>query len=430
MAATPLPLLVTDLTRDGPIPLHRQLYETLRRAILDGRLAPGSRLPATRALALELDVSRNTVLAAYDQLHAEGYLDGRIGAGSFVNTQVPEPRPPARETGGAIRAPLAERALTEPGARGRLLSSTAVIASVGDAPRAFRHGVPALDAFPIAAWSRLIARAWRDVSPRAPRLRRCRRLPAAARSHRRLPAHGARGALRRRPGDRHERRPAGAPSRRQPPARARRRGLVRGSRLPRRPHRAPGRRRPPHCRPDRRARASSIDDAEQRAPHARAVYVTPSHQYPLGVTMSLGRRLQLLAWASRQRAWIVEDDYDSEYRYAGRPLASLQGLDRDDRVIYVGTFSKVLCPALRLGYIVVPPRLADAFVAARGVVDRHGASLDQIALARFIDEGQLARHIRRMRALYAERQDAARGRGGAPSGRPPRGRRHARRDCT
>jgi GntR family transcriptional regulator/MocR family aminotransferase len=140
------------------------------------------------------------------------------------------------------------------------------------------------------------------------------------------------------------------------------------------------------------------------APDARLVYVTPSHQYPLGVTMTLQRRLALLEWASASGAWILEDDYDSEYRYAGRPLAALQGLDAAGRVIYAGTFSKVLFPALRLGYLVVPPELVDAFVAARALTDRHSPSVTQAALADFIDGGHFARHVRRTRALYAERQ--------------------------
>jgi GntR family transcriptional regulator/MocR family aminotransferase len=144
--------------------------------------------------------------------------------------------------------------------------------------------------------------------------------------------------------------------------------------------------------------------AERRHPGARLCYVTPSHQYPLGVTMSLARRLALLDWARRAGAWIVEDDYDSEFRYAGRPLASLQGLDRDQRVLYVGSFSKVLYPALRLGYLVAPPDLVGAFVAARALADHHSPTLTQALLADFIRDGHLARHVRRMRTLYEERQ--------------------------
>jgi GntR family transcriptional regulator/MocR family aminotransferase len=139
-------------------------------------------------------------------------------------------------------------------------------------------------------------------------------------------------------------------------------------------------------------------------PRVRVVYVTPSHQFPLGVTMSLQRRLALLEWAAAAGVWLLEDDYDSEFHYAGRPLAALQGLDRAGCVIYIGTFSKVLFPALRLGYLIAPPALADAFIHARAAADAHAPALEQAALAEFMREGHFARHIRRMRALYAERQ--------------------------
>ena len=149
-----------------------------------------------------------------------------------------------------------------------------------------------------------------------------------------------------------------------------------------------------------------VSAGKEREPDARLAYVTPSHQYPLGPTMGLGRRLELLRWASGAGAWIVEDDYDGEYRYGGRPLEALQGLDTGGRVVYVGTFSKVLFPALRLGYLVVPPDLVDAFVAARELSDRGSPVIEQSVLADFIAEGNFARHVRRMRALYASRQEA------------------------
>jgi GntR family transcriptional regulator / MocR family aminotransferase len=147
-----------------------------------------------------------------------------------------------------------------------------------------------------------------------------------------------------------------------------------------------------------------VESGRARWPNARVAYVTPSRQYPLGVTMSLQRRRALLAWAQQAQAWILEDDYDSEYRYAGRPLASLQGMDEADRVLYLGTLSKVLFPSLRLGYVVVPPTLVDSFTSGRAVYGRHAPGIDQAILAEFIAEGHLARHIRRMRRLYAERQ--------------------------
>ena len=144
----------------------------------------------------------------------------------------------------------------------------------------------------------------------------------------------------------------------------------------------------------------------KREPGARLACVTPSHQYPLGVTMSLTRRLELLGWAERSGAWVIEDDYDSEHRYTGRPLEALQGLDAEGRVVYVGTFSKVLFPALRLGYLVVPPDLTGAFTVARELVDRHPPTVEQAVLAEFIAAGHFGRHLRRMRALYAARQEA------------------------
>jgi GntR family transcriptional regulator/MocR family aminotransferase len=150
----------------------------------------------------------------------------------------------------------------------------------------------------------------------------------------------------------------------------------------------------------------NVAEGELQAPGARMAYVTPSHQYPLGVTMSLSRRMTLLDWARRKQAWIVEDDYDSEFRYSGRPLAALQGLDTAHRVIYTGTFSKVLFPALRLGYLVAPEQVVDAFLSARALADRHSPTIEQACVSEFLSEGHFARHVRRMRALYAERQDA------------------------
>jgi GntR family transcriptional regulator/MocR family aminotransferase len=147
-----------------------------------------------------------------------------------------------------------------------------------------------------------------------------------------------------------------------------------------------------------------LHTARKRSRRARLVYVTPSHQFPLGVTMSLARRLKLLEWARDRDAFVVEDDYNSEFRYSGRPLASLQGLDRDGRVIYLGTFSKTIFPALRLGYLVVPANLIEVFAAARALTDLHSPSLEQAVLAEFIAERHFARHIRRMRGIYEERQ--------------------------
>ena len=415
MPPAALPLLVTDLTRPGRAragvrPLHHQLYTSLREAILTGRLAPGSRLPATRALAADLGVGRNTVLSAYDQLHAEGYLEGHVGSGSFVSAELPVPTPrrrtgPRPATGSQpLAPPAAPRTGPRLGPRARRFVSAPVTLARGGPLRAFRSGVPALDLFPVDAWARIVARAWKDVARsdlgyadalgyaplrdavaahlRVSRAVRCDASQVIITNGSQQAMHLIAHALLE-PGD--------IVWFEDPGYRGARIALqAAGADLAPIPIDAEGLR---------------VDEGRRRAPLARAAYVTPSHQYPLGVTMSLARRLELLAWARERQAWIVEDDYDSEYRYTGRPLASLQGLDTADRVIYVGTFSKVLCPALRVGYVVAPPALVETLTIARGVADRHGPTVDQVALARFMDEGRLVRHIRQMRACYAERQD-------------------------
>jgi GntR family transcriptional regulator/MocR family aminotransferase len=391
------------LDRGSRVPLHRQLYDGLREAILSGRLRPGARLPSTRVLAGDVGASRNTVLAAFGQLLAEGYVEGRVGAGTTVAGTLPETLLRARpETAGTVH----------PGRRPRLSRRGALVVGAHEAlargattARPFRPGLPGLEAFPFDLWTRLLARRWRRV-PRqlldygdpagyAPLREAIAAYLGEARAVRCEAAQvivvtGAQQAvdLAARvlldPGDTAWVEDPGYPG-------ARGALVAAGIRLAPVPVDAEG---------------LDVGRGARHAAGARLVYVTPSHQYPLGVTMSLHRRLALLEWASRSGAWILEDDYDSEYRYAGRPLAALQGLDAAGRVIYAGTFSKVLFPSLRLGYLIVPGELVDAFVAARALADRHSPSVTQAALADFIEGGHFARHIRRTRALYAERQAA------------------------
>jgi GntR family transcriptional regulator/MocR family aminotransferase len=394
-----VPELLLDY--NAAIPLHRQLYEGLRGAILSGRLSAGTRLPATRLLARELQVSRNTVLNAFEQLLAEGYVEGQMGSGTYVSHVLPDdllrvqPQPAAQ-----LPVP-ANRRLSR---RGSLLASTPVTISRDQGlPRAFRPGLPAFDSFPFDIWTRLVARHWRRPPPellsygepagyqplreaiaaylRAARGVQCttEQVIVVAGSQQGLDL-AARVLLD--PGDQ---------AWIEDPGYVGARGALRsaGAQLVPVPLDAEGLR---------------VAVGVERCANARLAYVTPSHQFPLGVTMSLSRRLALLDWARRAGAWLLEDDYDSEYRYTGRPLPALQGLDTDGRTIYLGTFSKVLFPSLRLGYLVVPADLADAFIAARALADRHPPSLEQAALADFIVEGHFARHIRRTRALYAERR--------------------------
>ena len=396
-------LLTLPLDPAATTPLFRQLYDGLRRGILDGTLAPGVRLPATRSLAGELGVSRNTVLNAYEQLLAEGYLEGKVGSGTYVPRTLPEEMLQVRPAVAPARTPPPQRPTLS--RRGELLAQAAsTISCSSSPPRPLRPGIPALDAFPFETWMRLVARHQRRptrdlLSYDHPAGHFPLRKAIAAHLGPARAVHCdpeqvlvitgtqqgldliARVLLDR--GDTAWVEDPGYPGVR---------AALRGAEVRVAPVPVDG-------------DGLDVKEGEARCPDARLVYVTPSHQYPLGVTMSLSRRLALLDWARRANAWVVEDDYDSEFRYAGRPLEAMQGLDCDGRVIYLGTFSKVLFPSLRLGYLVVPPDLAESFIAARMVTDRQTTTLNQAVLADFIQEGHFLRHIRRMRTLYSERQD-------------------------
>ncbi len=401
-AALSLPHITLDTTAARP--LYRQIYDALAGAILGGQLAPGTRLPATRALAAELGVARNTVINAYDQLVAEGYLVSGIGSGTVVARDLPDdpPRPPAEV---ALPAPggSAARALSRRGAL--MAAATASVRLASGAPRPFRTGSGAFDAFPFDVWGRIVAR----VNQSPPRAALGYGDPAGYRPLREAVAAYLCAARALRcdaeqvivvagaqqgidlvarvlldPGD---------PVWMEDPAYPGAHGALVGA----------GARIVPVPLDDEGLDLAAAEVAE---PRARMAYVTPSRHFPLGVTMSLRRRLDLLDWASRAGAWIVEDDYDSEYRYMGRPLAAMQGLDRDGRVLYLGTLSKVLFPALRLGYLVVPSDLVAPLRSALALMCRYTPVIPQIALTHFITEGHFSRHIRRMRALYATRQAA------------------------
>ncbi len=392
-----------SLDPDAPESLHRQLYEEMRRAILSGRLAPGSRLPASREFANVSHISRNTVLSAYSQLLAEGYIESRAGSGTFVARAIPEtmvPESPGSAAGdGAAPAPAA-RSLS---ARGRRIADAPILRHpLRTVANAFRPGLPALDHFPMDIWRRLSDRRMRRASVRLltyddpqghlPLREAIAAHLAAGRGARCGPEnvivvngsqHGvdlaARVLLDR--GDQvwFE----------DPGYFAARAAFQAHAAVP----------VPVPVDGDGMVVSAGIE----RAPGARLVYCTPSHQNPLGVTMTLGRRVALTQWAERTGAWILEDDNASEYRFRGRPLAALQGIDPSGRVIYVGTFSKVMFSSLRIGYVVAPTDLVPAFVAARVLTDRQSPGLAQAVLADFMNEGHFARHVRRMRMLYADR---------------------------
>ncbi len=397
-----------SLDPDAPESLHRQLYEELRRAILSGRLGPGSRLPASREFANVSHISRNTVLSAYSQLLAEGYIESRAGSGTFVARAIPESMVPetlARETADGVPAgaPASSRASRALSSRGRRIADAPILRHpLRTVANAFRPGLPALDHFPMDIWRRLCDRRLRRASVRQltyddpqgylPLREAIAAHLSASRGARCGPEHvivvngsqhgvdlAARILLDR--GDEVWFEDPG----------------YFGARAALQAHAAV----PVPVPVD--SDGMIVSAGIERAPHARLVYCTPSHQNPLGVTMTLGRRVALTQWAERAGAWILEDDNASEYRYRGRPLAALQGIDPSDRVLYVGTFSKVLFSSLRLGYIVAPTDLVPALVQARVVTDRQSPGLTQAVLADFMNEGHFARHVRRMRTLYAAR---------------------------
>ena len=395
-----LPMIQLDPT--SPQPRYRQLYDGLRAAILAGQLAPGTRLPSSRSFAAELGVARNTVVNAFEQLIAEGYIEGQVGAGTQVAQALPDDLLTASVVPSVgVTVPRPGRELSQ---RGVLLAATRVsVARPSRSMRAFRTGLPDFATFPFEIWAQIEARHWRNP----PRELLGYGDPAGYRPLREAIAAylGAARAVR-------------CTADQVIIVAGSQQGLDIAARLLLDPGDAAWVEEPGYTGAKGALSAAGarlvpvpvgpegLDVAAGIAacPTARLAYVSPSHQYPLGVTLSLAQRLALLDWADHAQAWILEDDYDSEYRYTSRPLAALQGLDRAERVLYIGTFSKVLFPALRLGYVVVPPDLVSPFVAARAVADRHSPSIEQAVVADFIREGHFARHIRRMRALYAERQ--------------------------
>jgi GntR family transcriptional regulator/MocR family aminotransferase len=381
--------------------LQQQIYIAVRRAVLDGILAPGKRLPSSRSLAEDLRVSRTTTLHAYEQLAAEGYVAARHGSGTFVARELPDdlaqPVSPRRVAG--TKHPQLSR-------RGVALATTPGTARrIGGPPRPFRLGVPALDLFPVRLWSQLVTRRLRSTTMGqldysdsagfadlreaiAEHVQTARGTRCAA-DQVFVVAGAQRGlqmmcAVLLDPGDKVWLEEPGYPG-------ARSALVGAGARI------IP-------VRVDRDG--LDVAAAARQAADARMAYVTPSHQFPLGVPMSLPRRLALLKWASGAGAWVVEDDYDSEFRYGTRPIPCLHGLDADGRVIYVGTFAKTIFPALRLGFVILPSDLHDKVLAARRAADLHPPLLEQMALADFIVGGHYAQHLRRMRVAYRERLEA------------------------
>jgi GntR family transcriptional regulator/MocR family aminotransferase len=393
------------LDRGSAVPLQRQLYLGIRQAILSGRLAPGRRIPSTRALAEALEISRTTTALAYELLVDEGYLEPSGGSGTYVCSSLPEIHLEAERT--ALDGSAAEAGLRLSRFGGQVAAMPGPPDPPGPSFYDFSQGCPALEDFPMALWMRLVARHARKgekavlgygPDPQGHRplreaiadyLRRSRAVKCG--TDQVVVVSGTQQAIQLALRILVE--PGGAVAMEDPGYLAARRAFqAHGASIL--PLPAGG-------------RGLDLDPLDRPAgARCRLVYVTPSHQFPTGSVLDLPRRLRLLAWAQKRRAAVLEDDYDSEFRFRGRPLPAMQGLDTAGVVLYAGTFSKVLFPAVRLGYIVVPPSLARTFTLAQWIMCREPSSLLQRALADFIQEGHLERHIRRMRAIYAERRDA------------------------
>jgi len=412
----PLSFNPAGIELDRRLGLTRQLYEALSQRVLDGRLVSGTRLPATRDLAAALAISRNSVIRAYDQLYAEGFIESRVGDGTYV-ALLPTPKKLSTKVSTRLSTGLSPTLSTKwtnlPGNLEDEVIHSAGLDRVKNhhlpqppsgPPRAFRVGVPAFDLFPFEVWAKLSAGFWRKPDLQhlcygdpagdgrlrgliAAYLRSSRGMQCSAEQI--VITSGAQQAISLcaqllvEPGD--------SVAVENPGYRAAGHAFaLAGGRL----HGVPVDDEGIDCQA-----LSALGDC-------RVAYVTPSHQYPLGVVMSLARRLELLAWAQRTGGWVVEDDYDGEYRYSGAPLSPLAALDRSGRVLYVGTFGKVAFPALRLGYLVLPAALVDAFAQRRAVDMRHSEVSTQAVMAEFMAAGHFQRHIRRMRRAALSRRNA------------------------
>ena len=389
------------INSSSDIPLYKQLYNAFRQSILEGKFSPGQKLPGTRSLASELKISRNTVVLAFEQLLLEGYIKGKIGAGTFVN-EIPDNFLNAKEN---VNRKKSEKKIT-----------THLISQLGSPELVhrnilreeiipFQNGLPSLDEFPLKVWLKLnnqiaqtLSYAHLGYGEAAGYKQLKEEIAVYLRTYRAVKCNADQIII----------------------VNGSQQGLDLIMRVLLEPGDNVWLEDPGYFG----ARASilfsnaqifpcpldneglNIEYSSKKYPPPKLIYTTPSHQFPLGLTMSISRRIQLLQYASKNNCWIIEDDYDSEFRYSGSPLPSLQGMDKNNCVIYLGTFSKVLFPALRLGYIVLPdPQMIDVFVSAKSMMDRQSPMFEQMITSQFLKMGYFTRHIRKMRTLYKERQE-------------------------
>ncbi|MBS0370132.1 MAG: PLP-dependent aminotransferase family protein [Proteobacteria bacterium] len=387
----------------GTLPLHVRIQRAIRQLILDGALDVGKPLPASRALAKSLGVSRDTVELSYGQLHAEGFIERRVGSGSFVSERaqrLPERGtllPKGEERKAALRLSSRGKAMFQGGGVRDFL-----------APRPFVPGVPETRSFPLQTWERLQRQVLKEYG-------------ALALLH--SPPQGVE-PLRRAIADYiNLERGAQATAERVLVLTSSQQALTlcanvlldAGDRIfiedpvyhgARKAFDAAGLECVPVPLDADGLRVEHLREASQEPDEmAKAVFLTPSHQFPTGAALALDRRLAIIEWARQHQSWIIEDDYDSEFHYEGKPTACVQGLDPYERTIYIGTFTKSLFPGLRIGYMVLPPPLVAPMTVARTLLDGHSAPIPQLTLARFIEGGHFGAHVRTMRAVYAERRN-------------------------
>ena len=418
-----IPLVAFRLNFSSGTPLYKQLYELIQNAILEGKFLKGQKLPSTRSLASELKISRNTVSLAFEQLLIEGYITGKIGSGTFVS-EIPdnffkfriEPKvnPAEREKIKSVtssrlqsddKMPFLKQTLFEK--LNKQVKSNELIKryTKKDEVIPFQNGIPAFSEFPVKIWQKLINQTMQNFSNlqlgygEAAGFKPLREAIASyLGAYRAVNCNADQIII----------------------VNGTQQGLDLIGRILLKPGSAVWIEDPGYFG----ARAAMIfagaeifpspldnegldlDYSSRNNPKPSLIFTTPSHQFPLGLTMSISRRLNLLRYASENKCWIVEDDYDSEFRYSGSPLPSLQGLDKDKRVLYIGTFSKVLFPGLRLGYLVLPdPGMVDEFVSVKSLIDRQNPIFEQIVLAKFIEGGYFTQHLRKMRMLYKAKQE-------------------------
>ena len=396
-----IPLVSLKINFDSEIPLYKQLYNTFRESILEGKFLPGQKLPGSRTLAAELNVSRNTVSLAFEQLLIEGYIKGKTGSGTYVN-EIPDNILNIIEKGVGRKTKI-----NFPTKLNNQLISPKIIYRnrVSESVVPFQNGLPSLNDFPIKSWLRLnnqivqtfsnIHLGYGDAAGYEPLreeiakyLRTYRAVNCTAEQI--IIVNGSQQGL-----DLIGRvlLESGSNVWLEDPGYfgARASMLFADSKI------FP-------CPLD--DEGLDINYSSKKYPVPKLIYTTPSHQFPIGITTSAARRIELLQYASKNNCMIIEDDYDSEFRYYGDPLPSLQGMDKNNCVLYLGTFSKVLFPALRLGYLVLPnPEMVDIFASAKSMMDRQCPVFEQMIVSEFIKQGYFTRHIRKMRMLYKSRQE-------------------------